>query len=86
MSGQIRKPGRFMPGNKTRYALKWMLDGFQRLSGYFEEMSLLPAVTVPTALSRLPSVPNNGLLVHGTPSTVSAELIVSQMVTALLTF
>jgi len=40
------QPGHFMRGNKTRYTLKRMLDGFQRLSGYFEEKSLLPAVTV----------------------------------------
>ena len=63
-----------------------MPDGFQRLSGHFEEKSLFPAVTIPTALSRLPSVPHNGLLVHETPSTFSEELIVAQLVTVFLTF
>lgn len=80
------QPCHFKRGNKTRYALKRILDGFQRLSGYFEGKSLLPAVTVSTALSRLPSVPHNGLLVHETPSTFSEELIVAQLVTVFFTF
>jgi hypothetical protein len=80
------QPGRFMPGNKTRYALKRMLDGLQRLSGYFEEKSLFPTVTVITALSRRPSAPHDGLLVRETPSTISEELIVVQLVSVFLTF
>jgi len=80
------QPGRFMPGNKTRYEFKRMLDGFQRLSEYFEEKFLLPAVAVPTELSRLPSVPHNGLLGHETRSTFSEKLIVAQLVTVFLTF
>ena len=75
-----------MPENKRCYALKRMLDGFQRVSEYFEETFLLPDVTVPTALSRLPSVPHNGLLGHETRSTFREELIVAQLVTVFLTF
>lgn len=53
-------------------------------AGWIPEKSLLPVVirtrslvTVRAALSLLPSVPHNGLLVHETPPTFSEELSLS---------